>query len=223
MTSAAQLLVIAKAPVPGLVKTRLCPPCTPAQAAALAAAALADTLAAVRATRAMRRSVVLSGVVSPQPGGFNVVPQRGGPLGERLAAAYADTALPGTASFLVGMDTPQLTPDLLAQALRTLDTADAVLGLAVDGGWWGLGLQDARHAQVLAGIPMSTTSTGTDTLAALTGRGLTVAALPVLRDVDTMADAEAVARQAPGTRFAAQLTTLGIAAGDQDTRRRVPA
>src|SRR5215207_5235419 len=135
-----QLLVMAKAPVPGRVKTRLCPPCTPHQAARLAAAALADTLATVRATPAARRVLVLAGVLRRPPGSFDMVPQRGEGLGQRLASAYVDTAVPGMASFLVGMDTPQLTARLLTVALRRLVTADAVLGPALDGGWWGLGL-----------------------------------------------------------------------------------
>jgi rSAM/selenodomain-associated transferase 1 len=208
MKPTGQLLVMAKAPVPGLVKTRLCPPCTPSQAADLAAAALADTLATVDATPTRSRILVLAGALGSVPPRFQVVTQRGNLLGERLAAAYADTARPGLASFLVGMDTPQLSPDLLSLALRALDSADAVLGLAADGGWWGLGLRDPRHAEVLIDVPMSTATTGTRTLAALTSRGLRVEALPVLRDVDTMADAVAVARQAPTSRFAAALASV---------------
>jgi rSAM/selenodomain-associated transferase 1 len=201
-----QLIVLAKTPVPGRVKTRLCPPCTPVQAARLAAAALADTLDVVHATPAVRRVLVLDGELP----GYDAVPQRGGPLGERLAAAFADTALPGVASFLVGMDTPQLTRVLLAGALRRLGTFDAVLGPAEDGGWWGLGLRDPRHAEVLAAVPMSTPETGALTLAALRARGLRVAALPELRDVDTIADAHEVARSIPASRFARALAATAV-------------
>jgi rSAM/selenodomain-associated transferase 1 len=207
-----QLLVIAKAPVPGRVKTRLCPPCTPRQAAQLAAAALADTLATVRATRTDRRVLALAGVLDPPPRGFDLVPQCGGGLAERLASAFADTAQPGTVTFLIGMDTPQLPVGLITAALRRLATADAVLGPALDGGWWGLGLRDPRHAEVLRGVPTSTSETGERTVAALTGRGLHVALLPPLRDVDTMADAAAVARAAPRSRFATTLARLRPAA-----------
>lgn len=203
-----QLLVMAKAPVPGQVKSRLCPPCTPRQAAELAAAALADTLAAVRATAARRRVLVLAGELCDPADGFDVVRQRGDGLGARLAAAFADTAKDGTPSFVVGGDTPQLAAPLLTAALHRLDSADAVLGLAVDGGFWGLGLQDVRHAEVLRDVPMSTPETGRLTLAALTARELRVAALPVLRDVDTIADAVAVGCQIPGSRFAAALARL---------------
>lgn len=205
-----QLLVMAKAPIPGQVKSRLCPPCTPRQAATLAAAALADTLAAVGATAARRRILVLAGAMPDPPGGFTVVPQRGDGLGARLAAAFVDTAAVGTPSFVVGADTPQLAAPLLTGALHRLETAEAVLGMAVDGGFWGLGLRDPRHAEVLRRVPMSTAQTGARTLAALTARGLRVVALPMLRDVDTIADAVAVAREIPGSRFAAALARLRL-------------
>src|SRR5690242_2238203 len=102
------LIVIAKAPVPGKVKTRLCPPCTPAQAADLARAALRDTLTAALAARAGRRVLVLEGMPGPWlPDGFEVIAQHGDGLAERLGAAFADV---GESAFLVGMDTPQVTP-----------------------------------------------------------------------------------------------------------------
>jgi len=200
-----QLLVLAKTPVPGKVKTRLCPPCTPQQAARIAAAALEDTLDAVTATPAAARVLVVDGDLAA-PADWVRVAQRGGPLGGRLAHAYADTAVPGVASLLIGMDTPQAGPGLLGDAIARLaaDGTDAVLGFAEDGGWWALGLRDPAHAEALRDVPMSTTETGALTLAALTARGLRVAALPVLTDVDTAADAYAVAALCPaGSRFAA--------------------
>jgi rSAM/selenodomain-associated transferase 1 len=197
-----QLLVIAKAPVPGRVKTRLCPPCTPQQAADLAAASLADTLAAVTATPAGRRVLAVEGE-HPAPAGWTAVNQRGDGLGQRLVNAFADSALPHVASVLVGMDTPQLTPALLIEATQALDTADAALGPADDGGWWLLALRDPAHAAVLAEVPMSTPDTGAATLAALHRLGLRVRQLAVLRDVDTAADAITVAAAHPHGRFAA--------------------
>jgi uncharacterized protein len=208
--AAAQLLVIAKAPVPGRVKTRLCPPFSPRQAATLAAAALIDTLAAVRTTPAAARTLVVAGRYAT-PLGWRVVPQRGDSLGERLAHAFADTARPRVASLLIGMDTPQVTAGLLGEAGRALaaDGVDAVLGPALDGGWWLLGLRDPRHARVLRDVPMSTPKTGELTLAALRAEGLRVELLETLHDVDTAADAHAVAVQcAPGSRFAAELARL---------------
>jgi uncharacterized protein len=191
----AQWLVLAKAPVPGQVKTRLCPPCTPAQAARIAAAALADTLTALDG---VRRTLVLSGRYAA-PRGWRVVPQRGEGLAIRLHHAFQDTRVPGVPSLLVGMDTPQLTTSTVDDATGTLARTgvDAVLGPAEDGGWWALGLRDPAHADVLRAVPMSTAHTGADTLAALRGRGLQVALLPTLRDVDTAADAYAVADLCP--------------------------
>jgi len=197
-----QVLVLAKAPVPGLVKTRLCPPCTPAQAAAVAAAALLDTADAVSATDAADRTLVLSGRYPIRPG-WRVVAQRGRGLGERIAHGYADAALPGVPAVLVGMDTPQLTPAHLSRVAAALDHADAVVGPAPDGGWWVLGLRDPVDATVLRDVPMSTPDTGRHTVAALRARGLTVAYAELLRDVDTADDAWAVAAEAPGGRFAA--------------------
>jgi glycosyltransferase A (GT-A) superfamily protein (DUF2064 family) len=203
-----QLLVIAKQPVPGLVKTRLCPPCTPAVAAAVADAALHDTLTAVASTPARRRVLVLAGA-RPRPAGFEVVPQRGDGLAVRLANGYLDTALDGVPSLLIGMDTPQVTPRQLTEAAdRLASRADAVLGLAADGGWWALGLRDPRHAAVLRGVPMSTRDTGRLTKHALVSRGLRVEELPVLRDVDTAADAHAVAALCPPGRFAETVAAM---------------
>jgi rSAM/selenodomain-associated transferase 1 len=202
------LLVLAKTPLPGRVKTRLCPPCTPEEAARVAAAALADTLDAVSAAPAGRRTLVVDGD-HPAPRGWSRVPQRGGDLPSRLASAFADTALPGVPALLVGMDTPQLTAAVLADATGLLENADAVFGPAADGGWWALGLRDVAHAEALREIPTSTAETGALTLAALRERGLRVASLPVLRDVDTAADAiEVAAACPPGSRFAAAVPLL---------------
>ncbi|MCQ6555307.1 DUF2064 domain-containing protein [Streptomyces sp. C10-9-1] len=196
------LLVIAKEPRPGRVKTRLTPPYTPEEAARLAAAALADTLGAVAAAPASRRVLVLDGAPGPWlPPGFDVLPQCGGGLDARLAAAFAACEGP---ALLIGMDTPQVAPELLAGAL---DGHDACFGPAEDGGFWALGLT-APDPALLRGVPMSTPATGAAQRARLAAAGLRVRELPLLRDVDTAEDAEAVARQAPGSRFAAELALL---------------
>lgn len=211
-----QLLVIAKAPVPGRAKTRLTPPCTPVQAAGLAAAALADTLDAVRGADVGRRVVALDG----DPAlvdlvGFTVLAQRGDLLGHRLAGAFADAAQgagAGRATLLIGMDTPQVTSRLLEQALDRLAEGDAVYGPASDGGWWALGLHDPRHARVLAAVPMSRADTGKMTLVALAARGIRPSLLAELDDVDTFDDARTVAAAAPDTRFARCLAAMPVTA-----------
>ncbi|MDH6625614.1 glycosyltransferase A (GT-A) superfamily protein (DUF2064 family) [Streptomyces sp. LBL] len=197
------LLVIAKEPRPGRVKTRLTPPFTPHEAAALAEASLADTLDTVVRTPARRRVLVLEGEPGPWlPSGFHVVRQCAGGLDERLAAAFAGCAGP---ALLIGMDTPQVTPELLQVDFAD---CDAYFGPAEDGGFWALGLA-APDPALLRGVPMSTAHTGAAQRARLAG--LRVRDLPRLRDVDTADDAEAVARSAPGGRFAAALARLSPA------------
>lgn len=198
------LLVIAKEPVPGRVKTRLSPPWTLAQAAELAEAALRDTLYAVAATPARRRVLVLDGRPGPWlPKGFEVVPQRGAGLDERLANAFAEVEGP---AFVVGMDTPQLTPRHL-----TVDwhDVDAYFGPAADGGFWGLGLREPDPA-LLLGVPMSTSHTGARQRDRLVSADLRIVDLPELRDVDTVDDAREVAAAAPATRFASTVRRLSV-------------
>jgi glycosyltransferase A (GT-A) superfamily protein (DUF2064 family) len=209
---AAQVMVIAKEPLPGRVKTRLTPPYTPAEAAELAEAALADTLAAVASAGVGRRVLALAGSPGPWlPPGFDVIGQRGGGLDERIAWALADARATCPAPLvLIGMDTPQVTPALLAAAAGPLvsGTADATFGMAEDGGFWLLGLRDIDPALVL-GVPMSRPDTGALQLARLHAAGLRVLPLPELADVDTAADAERIAAELPGSRFAVRMQALG--------------
>jgi uncharacterized protein len=204
----ASLLVVAKAPVPGQAKTRLTPPATPEEAAHLAAAALLDTLDAVLRTPGARPVVALTGDLGQAARAtelaavlerVTVVPQRGATFAERLAHAHADASA-GLPVLQLGMDTPQVTPELLTLSLDLLDTHEAVLGPATDGGWWALGVRDAALAGCLEHVPMSRPDTGARTMSAL--RGHNIALLPELSDVDDMATARAVARIAPRTRFA---------------------
>jgi glycosyltransferase A (GT-A) superfamily protein (DUF2064 family) len=213
------LLVITKAPVPGRSKTRLSPPCTPEQAAGIAAAAVADTLDAVRAAPVTRRVVALDG----PPGaldltGCDVVPQVDGDLGTRLAAAFTDAMRDGPVpTLLIGMDTPQITPELLGACLDRLVAAGpgaAVLGAAPDGGWWALGLHTAAPAAVLASVPMSRADTGALTRRALEDAGLQVLDLPELTDIDHFPDALAVAaRCEPGSRTRQVVAAVAAAIG----------
>jgi hypothetical protein len=227
------LLVVAKAPVPGLAKTRLCPPATPAQAARVAAAALLDTLAAVRATGSTVPVLAhtgrfadaeYGGELTAALVGWHLLAQRGDSFADRLANAHADVgaAFPDLPVLQIGMDTPQVRPATLAAALRRLAEHDAVFGPAVDGGWWALGLRAPANATVLRGVPMSTGETGRRTLAALRERGVRPAALPALRDVDDWPAALAVAREVPGSRFAhaVELVTARLlTTGEQGVRQ----
>jgi uncharacterized protein len=192
--------IMAKAPVAGRVKTRLCPPFSPHDAARLATAALQDTLTAALATRCRRRVVALDGAPGPWlPARFDVLSQPRGGLDVRIAALLRACEGP---TIVVGMDTPQLTPRLLDTALGLLDDgADAVLGPALDGGYWLLGLSDP-HPGAVIGVPMSSSRTGAAQRDRLDALGLRTAVLPTLRDVDTADDAHAVAALVPASRFA---------------------
>jgi len=199
------MAVICKAPLPGRVKTRLCPPFTPLQAAELAEAALRDTFDAVRATPCERRIAILDGEPASWLGsGIDVVPQRGGGLDERLANAFEDIGEPAV---IIGMDTPQVTPTVLEQALAGVREHGSALGPAADGGYWAIGLaRPARH--LIEGVPMSVAQTGAAQHARLLGSGLPPLMLPTLVDVDDLATAQEVAGAAPGSAFAAALYAM---------------
>jgi glycosyltransferase A (GT-A) superfamily protein (DUF2064 family) len=207
------VLVVAKAPVPGLAKTRLAVDVGDRLAADIAAAALLDTLEAVTAAPIQARVVALTGDLDAASCGdelrarladFTVFPQRGADFAARLANAHADAAAAtGLPVLQIGMDTPQVTDELLGECARELLAADAVLGLARDGGWWVLGVSEARTADCLRTIPMSRSDTGALTFTALSDTGIRVSLVQTLADVDTIDDVEVVRRAcAPGGRFA---------------------
>lgn len=199
--------MLAKEPLPGRVKTRLSPPCSAADAAAVAAAALADTLEAALASGADRVVLALDGAPGSWcPAGIEVVGQGSGDLAQRLSTAWRATSGP---ALQIGMDTPQAGAAVLDDAMARLlaGPAGAALGLATDGGWWALGLRRA-DPEVFAGIPTSRPDTGARQLERLRDLGLRPAPLPTLRDVDTWADALAVAEAAPEGEFAAAVRTV---------------
>lgn len=215
-----RVLVVAKAPVPGEVKTRLGADIGMAVAAEVAAAALLDTLrACASAYPRTRRHLALAGdltsalrgrEIAAALAGWDVFPQQGAGFAERLVHAHATVAGRGDGPVVqIGMDTPQVTADLLLAAADALGdpdaptAPDAVLGRADDGGWWVLVLRDSRAAAPLSDVAMSTPTTYDDTRAALEASGLRVTGTAVLRDVDTLADADEVAAAAPSGAFAA--------------------
>jgi glycosyltransferase A (GT-A) superfamily protein (DUF2064 family) len=201
------LIVLAKEPLPGRVKTRLCPPCSTHEAAAIATAALADTLDVALASRADRIVLALDGRPGPWcPGGVHVVDQGGGGLDRRLARAWSHARGP---ALQIGMDTPHVTAATLDRAMAALELegVDAVLGHASDGGWWAAGMRRPLP-DAFRGVPTSRGDTGRRQEARLLGLGLRVARLERVTDVDAWPDAVAVAAAAPATRFAAAVRTV---------------
>jgi glycosyltransferase A (GT-A) superfamily protein (DUF2064 family) len=208
------VLVVAKAPVAGSVKTRLGQVVGMEHAARMAAAALLDTLAAcVTAYGGTRCHLALHGVLAHAERsdelidaveGWTVHPQRGEDFAARLVNAHHDAAAASGAPVVqVGMDTPHLDGGVLAEAgSRLVQRDDAVLGPAADGGWWLLGVGDPRLVDHLGQVPMSTDRTGELTREALLRAGARVTHVETLRDVDEIDDAESVALAAPDSRFA---------------------
>jgi len=218
------LVVVAKAPIPGEVKTRLCPPLTFGEAADLAAAAFLDTLALAEATvdgDSERLVLAIDGELTEATRGrelvaatrdWRVVQQRGATLGERLVDAHRQAAAlrPGHASVQIGMDTPQASPAHVHAAAGQLLCNDAVLGEAYDGGWWLLALRDPHAADVLGAVAMSRATTGLHTRQALQARGCSVGSAAAARDIDGWSDALAAARIAPSSRTAAFVDAVSL-------------
>ncbi|MGZ4526001.1 MAG: TIGR04282 family arsenosugar biosynthesis glycosyltransferase [Mycobacterium sp.] len=213
------LLVVAKAPEPGRAKTRLAATVGDVVAADIAAAALLDTLDAVAAAPVAKRVVAMTGDLGAAAGAdeirkrlrsFTVIPQRGEDFADRLAHAHADAA-DGLPVLQIGMDTPQVTAELLADCAHRLLEAPAVLGLAHDGGWWVLGVAAPAMAECLRGVPMSQPDTGELTLKALHDRGIEVTTVELLADFDVVDDVAAV-REAcgPASRFAKATRAAGL-------------
>lgn len=214
------LLVVAKAPEPGRAKTRLAATVGDRVAAEIAAAALLDTLDAVADAPVVARVVALTGDLDRAASGadirrrlasFTVIAQRGADFGARLANAHADASSDGLPVLQIGMDTPQVTADLLSGCARRLLEAPAVLGLARDGGWWMLGVGTPAMAQCLRTVPMSEPDTGALTLKALRNKGIDVATVRTLADVDVIDDVAVVRGECgPDSRFTRVTRAAGL-------------
>lgn len=213
------LLVVAKAPVPGRAKTRLAVTVGDQVAAELAAAALLDTLDAVADAPVVARVVAFTGELDDAVGAaeirhrltsFTVIPQRGNTFADRLANAHADTA-DGYPILQIGMDTPQVSAELLVNCGRRLCESPAVLGFARDGGWWALGVRTPESAACLRRVPMSQSDTGALTLKALNANGVEVSMLEELADFDVVDDVAAVRESCrSNSRFALATRAAGL-------------
>ena len=189
------ITIIAKSPVPGLVKTRMCPPCSSEQAAAVAAAALNDTIAEINAIVSpceVRRILLWDGEpMHVVPDGYEVVVQQGNGLGARLANGFRQLG-PGV---IIGMETPHAA-FALADAIRAVASGIDTIGLATDGGYWSIGLCASTLEivdDVFAGVQMSRSHTGLAQLRRLHELGRRVRLLPMARDLDNFDDLRSVA------------------------------
>jgi rSAM/selenodomain-associated transferase 1 len=192
---AVAVAIMAKAPRPGEVKTRLCPPLVAAEAAALYRCFLLDKIAAVRALGNTRPVIAYW----PEEAGaeftalapdFALVPQRGADLGARLHATLGGLLVEGhPAAIAVDSDTPNLPRDFLQQAVDSLTRreADVVLGPTEDGGYYLIGVRQA-HAALFENVPWSTAAVLEVTLGKAAGAGLRTLRLPTWFDIDTPDD-----------------------------------
>jgi glycosyltransferase A (GT-A) superfamily protein (DUF2064 family) len=209
------VLVVAKAPVPGQVKTRLAADLGAHAAASLAAAALLDTLDLVESvTGPDDRMLSLSGdlaaacehgELAARLANWLVRPQRGATFADRLVAAHRDAVDAwgaGRTVVQIGMDTPALTTRDLALLAARAGPGRVGLGPAPDGGWWGLATPSVEYVEGLVDVPMSTRDTCRLTRTSMEARGATVVEVHTLTDVDRLRDAYEVSRRAPTTRFA---------------------
>lgn len=190
------LVVFAKRPAPGRVKTRLCPPLTAEQAAELYACMLDDVLEVTAAAAECLGFEAVLAVDPPDargalarraPRAFRVIAQRGGDLGLRMARVVAQAAAGGGLPVVLrGSDSPALSVETLVEAARALDRADLVASPDPDGGYSLVGLH--RPVAGLFDHPMSHGRVLEQTRAAAEARGLRVRLLEPGFDVDTAAD-----------------------------------
>lgn len=200
------LLVVAKHPTAGQTKTRLTPPLSPEQAAQLYESFLRDTL------DLMRRVKDAQCIIAYLPEGeedyfrtlapdFELIPQRGGDLGERLDNSLTHCLANGfQRAVIVDSDSPTLPGEYLSRAFALLSSADVVLGPCEDGGYYLIGLRRPAP-RLLRDVKMSTPTVTRDTIALAHEAGLTVARLPTWYDIDTVSELE---------RLRAEIETLGL-------------
>lgn len=192
----AVLIVVAKEPLPGQTKTRLCPPLTPQSAAEFYRCLLLDTLALMQRLTAVDHTVAYTPARAREyfaqlsPDGFRLLPQVGANLGARLANALGDHfALGYRRAVIMNSDGPTLPLAHLAEAFSGLDLADVTLGPGHDGGYYLIGMKQL-HPALFRGIDWSTSRVISQTLSICQRLGLAVHQLPKWYDVDVAADLE---------------------------------
>jgi rSAM/selenodomain-associated transferase 1 len=204
------LVVIAKEPVPGVVKTRLAATLGADSAARVAAAMLADTLAGMAQVDAEPWLCFTPPEARPRMArlapGVGLLAQVEGDLGDRLAGCFA--ALLGDGAdqvVIVGADTPQVPRATYQAAFGLLDRIDVVLGPAQDGGYYLVGAK-AALPELFVGVPMGTDAVLQVTMQRAIRRRLRVGTVPTLRDLDRLEDLQAALaagelRACPRTRL----------------------
>jgi uncharacterized protein len=181
--------IFAKQPLPGMVKTRLCPPLSPEQAAELYRICLEETVTRMRALPCCELAICYSGDENWFATSFpdiTLVPQRGSDLGARMARCLSDWLAAGyEAAVLIGSDAPDLPLERIEQAFSALESADLVHGPALDGGYYLVG-EAIHHAQLYQGIAWSTGKVLEQSLTKAAQLGLRSVLLEPWEDLDDL-------------------------------------
>ncbi|MEO5886472.1 MAG: TIGR04282 family arsenosugar biosynthesis glycosyltransferase [Anaerolineales bacterium] len=195
------LIVVAKRPAPGQTKTRLSPPLKPEQASALYECFLLDTLDHIRRVRNTRHVIAYLPHDEQEyfhrcAPDFELIPQEGDNLGERLDQALTHYLLRGYERVVImDSDSPTLPPDYLSQAFNVLsDGADVVLGPCDDGGYYLIGIKKASP-RLLREVHMSTPTVAAETITLAKEEGLNLVTLPTWYDVDDITSLRRLAEQ----------------------------
>ena len=191
-------IIFTKAPIPGEVKTRLCPPLTADEAASLHGTLVLDAIERTQGLAGARLYVAGAPDITHPffkvlAGRFQatLLAQHGSDLGERMHHAFQDVfALGHRSAVLTGVDLPALPRAYLLEALKLIPVHDLVLGPTRDGGYYLIGLRRLMP-ELFHNIAWSTSSVRADTLAKAQDLGLAVGLLPESRDLDDLDDLHA--------------------------------
>src|SRR5919108_502122 len=204
MTKRNTLLVVAKQPLPGQTKTRLCPALSHTQAADLYECFLRDTLDVMRTVPSVQRRIAFlpedaRNYFCQLAPDMELTCQRGESLGERLDHLLMEALASGSERAVVmDSDSPTLPAEFISQAFEELAAADVVLGPTRDGGYYLIGMKQPQ-SHLLRQVQMSTSHVLADTLALAKGSNLAVSLLPTWYDIDTIDDLLQLAREINGS------------------------
>jgi rSAM/selenodomain-associated transferase 1 len=187
------VVIVAKQPEPGKVKTRLCPHLSPQEAAALAEAFLRDTINTV--SRVPDCDLIIGYSPHTASDWFRdlippalLIPQGDGDLGERMNRLTEEVFKRGYDQILlIGTDTPHLTSERIEEAFVLLSPDNVIIGPSEDGGYYLIGLSEL-HPALFENIEWSTDRVFSQTIERAAASGLSVKFLPPERDIDTPAD-----------------------------------
>jgi rSAM/selenodomain-associated transferase 1 len=203
---------MAKAPLAGAVKTRLCPPLTNAQAAELAAAFLLDTWSAVVELAGVVPLLAYAGDAAALPPPLRkaeLFEQPHGDLGARIEATARAGLARAARVVVIGSDLPGLTAAHLREAEAALHHSDAAVGPSSDGGYYLIGLARVEPG-LFDCLPWSAPNTLRATWERLVERGYAPVRLSPFDDVDDAGDLARLERALAAGTLAAPATAAAL-------------